>query len=196
MSDVERNIETLIVRALDKEISDDEQLALNRELIRNPAAQRLMEEYRRVDELTAAALGDALETDRLPLDPESLPDQHAMPAAGRPHRGWWLVPGAVAAALLAIFVARMPIGSSDARIADNPSVHTSIPIPVISGPVRPNNGIMRNAATGPQIKRSAGKDVFGVMGDDGNIYWIEVDRIWTLKRARPGTVLGRQNEEL
>jgi hypothetical protein len=48
----------------------------------------------------------------------------------------------------------------------------------------------------PRIKRSAGRDAFGIMGDDGNIYWIEVDRIWTLKKARPGTVLGRSSEEL
>lgn len=196
MSDVERNIETLIVRSLDGEISDDDQLALNRELIRNPAAQRLMEEYRRVDELTATALGQALGNDRLPLDPESLPSQDAMPSVRRPHRGWWLVPGAVAAALLAVFVARMPVGSSDTRLVDNPPGRTSKPIPIISRPVRPSNGIMRNAAAKPQIKRSAGKDVFGVMGDDGNIYWIEVHRIWTLKRARPGTVPGRRNEEL
>ena len=45
MKDVDPNIEKLIVRRLDNEISEDESLELDRELIRNPlfvAAVRLI----------------------------------------------------------------------------------------------------------------------------------------------------------
>ena len=48
---------------------------------------------------------------------------------------------------------------------------------------QPDN-IMRNAdmgTTAPRIHREKGRDVMGVIGDNGNIYWIEVDRIQTIR---------------
>ena len=64
---------------------------------------------------------------------------------------------------------------------------------------RPGNPqeMMHNVGTsplGPQIKRNTGREVFGVVGDDGNIYWIQVDRIRTMKRPRH-PVLGRSANE-
>ncbi|MCH7597054.1 MAG: hypothetical protein IID35_10895, partial [Planctomycetes bacterium] len=51
MSNIDENLERLIVRSLDGDLSEDEQLDLDRELIRNPDALRLMEEYGSIDRL-------------------------------------------------------------------------------------------------------------------------------------------------
>ena len=201
MSDVENNIERLIVRALDGEINEDDQLALNRELIRNPDARRLMEDYRRIDEMTASALGETLSNDPLPLDVATLPDQRETQHLRHgTHRAWWLAVGAVAAALLAAVSARFFVPTPQRQVfVDNTPLQREVPrIRPVERSYHPQDDVIRNASMNdrPRIKRSAGRDAFGIMGDDGNIYWIEVDRVWTLKKARPGMVLGRSSEEL
>ena len=73
MNPVDPKIERLIVRQLDGEITEAEQLELNRELLRNPGANRLLEEYRSLDATACEALQHVL-VDRLsPLDPPTLP---------------------------------------------------------------------------------------------------------------------------
>lgn len=49
---------------------------------------------------------------------------------------------------------------------------------------------MRTVGTNPgdtRIRRITGREVLGVVGEDGNIYWIEVDRILTIRRPIAGT---------
>lgn len=190
MAIVDKDIEGLIVRSLDETLSEDEELRLNRELVRNPDAQRMMEQYRSIDELAGAALHDTLDRDDLPLDPELLPNRAAMVSVPRRHSGWWLVPGAIAAALLALVVARFPITpSTHSMVADGDNgMSELVPMLVPSENVSPNltrpDNIMRNADMGtsaPRIRRETGRDVIGVIGDNGNIYWIEVDRIQTIR---------------
>lgn len=195
MNDVDKNIERLIARSLDGEITDDEQLALNRELIRNPEANRLMEEYLRMDALTAAALRDVMDVDALPLDPDLLPDRPAWKPTHRHRNHWWLIGGAVAAALLAAVTARLTAPVEHAGMQTH---RNTVPIPQVAQRSQPDDDIMRHTSmnANPRVQRSAGKDVFGVMGDDGTLYWIEVDRVWTLKRAQPGSVAGRSRNEL
>lgn len=191
MSDVEKdieNIERLIVRKLDGELSEDEELELNRELIRDPEARRLMEEYARIDGLAAAALSEALGDGSLSVDPAMLQDQGRRRAARGYNRGWWLVPGAIAAALLAIMLARFtPSAPTDQEIiAEQPRPSTRR-VPAVSPGYQPG-GLSHQAGyeQGPEkIRRDTGREVIGVVGDDGNIYWIEIDRIRTLKQ--PGT---------
>ena len=183
MAHVDNDIERLIVRSLDGELSEDEQLQLNRELIRNPKAQRLMEQYKQIDELAGAALHHVLAGDRIPLDPAALPDREQLQPAVRYHRGWWLVPGAIAAALLAIVVAQFSATpTTERRLADlnGGAANTVVPL---SDHVRYPAGIMRNAGTA--VRRSTGRDVFGVVGEDGSIYWIEVDSTKTFRRPKP-----------
>ena len=184
MAHVDNDIERLIVRSLDGELGEDEQLQLNRELIRNPKAQRLMEQYKQIDQLAGAALHHALDSDRIPLDPAALPDREQPQRVVRYHRGWWLVPGAIAAALLAIVVAQFsatpPAGPT---LADRNGGAPDRVVPVINRVPQPT-GIMRNAGT--TVRRSTGRDVFGVVGEDGNIYWIEVDRTKTFRRPKLG----------
>lgn len=195
-----KDIEKLIVRHLDGELSADEQLELDRELIRNPEAQRLMEEYTRIDELALGALDRVLGDDHTTFDPTTLP----MRGSGRRNSGafrWhrrvsnltyvlrYLAPGAVAAALLAIVVARFPLTpSSDTSVAERDLgvAHGVIPA---ARPTSETDEIMRTVRTGrpgTRIKRSTGREIFGVVGEDGNIYWIEVDRTWTIRRPMRG----------
>lgn len=183
MAHADNDIERLIVRSLDGELGEDEQLQLDRELIRNPEAQRLMEQYRQIDDLAGAALHHALAGDRIPLDPAALPDREQPQRVIRYHRGWWLVPGAIAAALLAIVVAQFSATpTAGPRLADlnGDAANTVVPV---SDHIRHPAGIMRNAGTA--VRRSTGRDVFGVVGEDGNIYWIEVDRTETFRRPKP-----------
>lgn len=199
METVAKDIEKLIVRRLDGELSEDEQLELDRELIRNPAAQRLMEEYKRIDDLAAAALDHALGDDRVSLDPADLPVRQAgrKPAGAFRRRRQvsnltyafrWLVPGAAAAALLAILVARFPLTPpSDSSLAerDRMAANGVTHAPQVASP---QPGIMREVGTaGPRtgIRRDTGREIIGVVGEDGNIYWIEVERVRTIKRPRP-----------
>ena len=60
MSAVDKDIERLIVRHLDGALSADEELELNRAILRDPDAHRLLEEYRRIDEFSAAVLDQVL----------------------------------------------------------------------------------------------------------------------------------------
>ncbi len=191
MAEMDKEIERLIVRCLDGELGENEQLLLNRELIRNPEARRLMEECKRIDELAAAAIGHELGEDRMPLDPLTLPDRTRSQPFRHYHRGWWLVPGAVAAALLAIVVARFPVvAPSPTSVVDNSRQHPNVVLPQI-GPIGQQQGLMRNVGTNPaSIKRDTGREVLGVVGDDGNIYWIEVDRIRTIKRPKRESAAG------
>ena len=193
MADMDKEIEKLIVRCLDGELSEDEQLLLNHELIRNPEARRLMEECKRIAELAAAAIGHELGEDRMPLDPLTLPDRTRSQPFRHYHRGWWLVPGAIAAALLAIVVARFPaVAPTPTSVANNSRQHANVVLPRIS-PAGQQQGVMRTVGTNPagtSIKRDTGREILGVVGDDGSIYWIEVDRIRTIKRPRRGWAAG------
>lgn len=195
------DIERLITRSLDGELSDEEQLALNRELIRNPQARQWLDDFRRIDTDAAEAMHDALATDQLPLDPETLPARDVVVTTRRLHQGWWMWPGVVAAAISAYFMARAPAPSLQhqqpvinqmAKI-DQPSTRPPFRAPLESSRQVP----MRNVGTVlPQIKRDAAREVIGVVGDDGNIYWIEVDRTYTYKRPGRSGATRRPRERI
>ena len=201
MARVGEDIEKLIVRRLDGELSEDEQLELDRELIRNPAAQRLMEEYKRIDDLAAAALDHALGDDPVSLDPADLPVRQAgrkpagairqrRQASNLTYASRWLVPGAAAAALLAILVARFPLTPPpDSSLSERERM-AGRDLTLSPERVSPPKDITRNAGTGapPGFRRDTGREIIGVVGEDGNIYWIEVERVRTIKRPRPRAV--------
>lgn len=186
MSNVDKDIERLIVRSLDGELSEDEALALNRELIRDPEAHRLMESYRRADELAAAALERAIGAGGPSFDPMQLAASSAkLPKRGW-HRGWLLLPGAVAAALLALMI-RLPAAppadsSAGAQLATGDRGSMQHSVPVVGNARKAGGPLMRNVDMRPRIKRDSGREVLGVVGDDGNIYWIEIGRVQTVKK--------------
>jgi len=176
--------ERLIVRRLDGEISADESLELSRELLRNPDLRRMAEEYEQADALAATALRSSVAGDDIDSYRERIqPARTAAPGYWRPHRGWLLIPGAIAAALLALWVPRpdWQAGTGERGIAQHSTLDPEwqVPRPGIerSNPV--DSSLMRTVGT--TTKRDRGRELLGVIADDGNIYWIEVDRKRTLR---------------
>jgi len=174
MQEHEDNLERLISRSLDGELSSDEQLELDRELIRDPRARRLMEDYRELDARSRNALG-AMADGQFTLRP------HAAGPLIPLRRGWrvrafWLAPGAIAAALLALLVPRPAFEGTP------PPQPMSYPAEF--GPLTdaPADGMYRPvSSTLPSVQRATGRDLVGVVGEDGNVYWIEVERTRTVR---------------
>ena len=193
MSEIDEHLERLINRALDGELNDDERLALDRELVRNPEARRLMDRCAELDDLA----GDALRM-RFGGEHESAPV--AAIAAGRPiqggyHRAWWLLPGAVAAALLAVFLVFASSESRQAPVAGGDQVDPGnnrrvAPIVNQHQPTMPDNGIMRavHRPVPARTDRAINRGIYGVRGRDGSILFIEVNHART--RAQPGNQSG------
>lgn len=184
MNELIEQIERMIVRSLDGALSDDERIELDRELIRNPHARQLMDEYRRVDELSAAALADIAREGTGADRVVACATQPALPRPGRFRRRWLFVPGAVAAAILALVIPKPGLDSLDrtrAPVLESPVTGS---VEARTAPfVRPfqRSGLMTPVALKPSVRRRTGRDLIGVMGDDGNLYWIEVERSRTIR---------------
>ncbi len=213
MEHVSHDIERLIVRRLDSALTENETLQLNRELIRNPEAQRLLEDYARVDAIASAALGEVLGGSDDGFDSSLLTPRLVRRGwRDRYHRGWWLVPGAVAAALLALVIPKPGLDGGRAipsvaapKLVGSAPTQTSVPvshantyrpamtsmpgdagISTVAGSRRSGSDLMRHVSDRPQhptLRRRTGREVIGVMGDDGNLYWIEVDRTRTIRQT-------------
>lgn len=188
MKQINQNIERLIVRSLDNDLNEQEQLELNRELIRNPDAREMLEQYSRVDALAVEALDQIVgETSREVCS--VIVDSHTQPIKIRHfNRSWFLVPGAIAAAVLAIALPRMTFEQTKPMIdtvATNQPTMATIP-QVQSNPlINVGQNQMMQPVSYPRTRRSTGREMLGVMGNDGKIYWIEVDRIRTIRENRP-----------
>lgn len=204
-------LERLICRKLDGMITEDEELSLNRELIRNPEARAMMVDYERADELAAAALSASLGAGEPTFSADEIVSASATshkPRGVRP--SWFLVPGAIAAALLAL---AMPLanqnsstgpGEANRPLVSDAGQRNRVPdraVPrVVDSPdlsSQSSQPRMRSAGTGGlkasdfKTRRYNGKDWLGVQGTDGNIYWIEFDRTQTVRTPRrdPRTML-------
>ena len=187
MRKVDGNIENMIVKRLDGELAEQDELTLDRELIRNPAARDMLESYERIDRLAGAALHDAIGTGETQVDAHAMP-RRAVANRAPSHRWiWQLATGAIAAAILAVFVARFTPGQSPSKptIADRMRPEP-IPRMIRSTPNLPGpENVMRNVGTSdPKMWRDTGREMFGVVGDDGNLYWIGIDRTRTAKLNR------------
>lgn len=183
MSNMDENLERLIVRSLDGDLSEDEQLDLDRELIRNPDALRLMEEYGSIDRLAVASLEALVCNDDFHVEaPSEIGAQRER--RGRHHRGWMLVSGAIAAAVLAIVIPRSAILPPEQREAIVQKAAPTTPRDFPGVRELQNQGMMHSVANGvlrPSVQRRTGRDLIGVIGDDGNLYWIEVERTRTVR---------------
>lgn len=170
--------ERLIARRLDGVITDEEMLSLDRELLRDPELRRTLEAYERIDALSADALLSAVGTDPTSVDLDAITSPARTLRMRRAHRGWFLIPGAIAAALLALVVPMPDFAGKDRPIVVNerPSMPMTMERP--TRPVSVSEGLLRNVNT---TKRSTGRDVIGVIDEDGNVYWIEVDRTRTIR---------------
>jgi hypothetical protein len=176
MSTDKLDYEVLMTRRLDDALSDEEALALDRELLRNPALRETFEVYARNDALTTEVLRREFDSGCGRVDIAAITQPPTVRRFARPHRGWLLIPGAIAAALLAMVVPMPRFLHTERPAVVN---HTLSPAPFEHGirPVSAQDGLYRNVNT---TKRNTGRDVIGVIGEDGNIYWIEVDRTRTV----------------
>lgn len=202
VSRTEMEIERLIGRCLDGEASEQEQLELQREMLRNPEVHRLFDESQRIDEVAGSALREILRSsgDAAPLKTSAEPPVPFGAAASGRRSGWripprWLfVPGAIAAAILALIIPS-PVGrvieqqtaqQTHAQRPTYPDGLATSAVPSMPGTLQAGDGLMRNVGMGaPQIQRKSGREVLGIVGDDGSIYWIEIDRTRTIRGRFP-----------
>ena len=88
-----------------------------------------------------------------------------------------MIPGAIAAALLAMVIPDAGHrGDSSVPLVANGDLY----------PVAPHipwseSNLARPVSTVPKIRSQTGRDVIGVVGDDGNLYWIEVEKKRTVR---------------
>lgn len=204
----DQNIERLIVRSLDSDLNEQEQLELNRELIRNPDAREMLEQYQRVDRLAVEALDQVIGETSADVCETITETQVQTFKMRKFNRGWLMIPGAIAAAIMAIAIPRIsfdqaqPQAVKETLVANQPANQPTLTtLPYIRPTVGSNtmmnagnnmdqNSLMRQASY-PRTRRNTGREMLGVMGDDGKIYWIEVDRIRTIRQNRP--TLGSRN---
>ena len=93
---IDPQIERLIVRRLDGELTPDEQLELDRVLLKDPAARDLLEAYGRIDRDAGDALALALagSTELVTEGPIHLADRRQRIQPGY-SKLWWSIPAAV-----------------------------------------------------------------------------------------------------
>ena len=175
----QNNSEQLINRLLDSELSLNAEHELNRTLIREPEMMRLRDDCQKIDALA----GQALETLRCGAEVDLGAVFGAAPIARRTvrmkaHRGWLMIPGAIAAALLAMVIPDSGYrGQTTAPlVTDRSNVLPIAPVSMWNG-----SELARPVSTAPKIRSQTGRDVIGVVGDDGNLYWIEVEKKRTVR---------------
>jgi hypothetical protein len=190
-------IESLIVRSLDGELSEDEQLELDRAVLRAPEARRLKEHYERIDALASAALDEAVGDQPPAFDPMALTGKGGAPRTGsgqrsltaaRHHWAWWLMPGAIAAAILAaLFIPTALLEPAPQQSQVSVPAGAQHTIPEVVSSSRPSKlPEVRPVLDAPRtIKRKTDRQYIGVLGEDGRIYWLEIDRIRTIKGLKP-----------
>jgi anti-sigma factor RsiW len=180
MSEISEQLERLINRSLDGDLDEDEQLELDRELIRNPQARQMLADYQSVDRIATVALDLAFGKE--PTS-ELQPTTHAGVVAHprRRHAVRWLIPGAIAAALLATVIPnpwQRAMKSPSERIVSAP-MPSSSPMAGADRASVPARTVSMNSGA-PARHRDMGRDIIGVLGDDGNLYWIEVEKTRTV----------------
>ncbi|MCP4248009.1 MAG: hypothetical protein GY778_13255 [bacterium] len=197
MSPVNSRIEQLIVRRLDGELTDVERLELDRALIRDPNARRLLQESERIDVLAGASLTAAVERDG-----EDNTDglSYVPPAAARRSysRVWWAMPAAVAAAL-ALGAILLPQKTETPGIVRIDSVTTQ-PTDSEGGSrpisINPDAGLRQASYESPGVERAVQQNLLYVVGDDGRIYVIDQQRIRTTRQPTRGANIRQVSGDL
>ncbi|MCP4590914.1 MAG: hypothetical protein GY842_09220 [bacterium] len=187
MMQFDENLERLINRSLDGELSEAEQHELDCELIRNPEARALLERHQELDDLAVDTLRSQWNSSAVATD---FLDQDLPLVARSYHRAWWLLPGAVAAALLAAVWILPGVNTSPSSVGDVASQGAPAPVRQQAVPVQSaqwQGGIIPVDNRPARTDRAIDRGYYGVRGSDGNIYLIEVER--TRSRQQPGTGL-------
>jgi len=199
-------LEHLIVRQLDGAIGSDEELALNRGLIRDPQARQLADDYRKIDDWATAALESAVLGSGAPFEAASVLERVVAISARRSSysRSWWLLPAAIAAALgFAVMTRETSTLDDSIRVAARPPLEVQPTTNV--HPWSTHRGLQADSvrrASGLEaepmrsLKRNVDRDLLGVLGDDGNIYWLEVDRTKIIHEPDRSSAVRRASGDL
>lgn len=105
-----------------------------------------------------------------------------------------MIPGAIAAALLATVIPQ-PV-SMPTHDPYRQSMTQTAP-PIVNSKhdwSATGAGLMRPVGTAPRTRSDRGRELIGVVGDDGNLYWIEVERTRTI-RLPASSEAGRSNSD-
>jgi anti-sigma factor RsiW len=183
MTGHDERIESLMNRSLDGDLSEAEQLELDRTLIRSPDVRREYERMQRIDRLAAEGLRVIVPWDE--MTPVPAPDTGVRGPRSRTRKLWWAVPAVAAAAglvVLALLNFRGAANRSDRDVAaanDN----AGAVLRVSQDGNRPLQPVVPGSR--PHLTdRAMDRNWIGIEGDDGRIYWIETDRVRTLERSR------------
>lgn len=203
MRSLDEHDELRIVREIHGELGDEESLALNRDLLKDPELRRVHEAYAGINRLAGESLGELLskparladEAGASGIDPCSASDRGNVLRRGVRVSWWrrveqWFVPLSAAAALLmAVAMPAPPGGASkktatggvDGRVGSfrSPGAGAPLSLPVSTAP-------------GHIQRRDTQRDVIGVVGKDGRYYILELDRT----RAVEGQGVGRKRAGL
>ena len=185
MKEVNDRIERLIVRRLDGEITPDEELELDRELLRLPEARALLESYQAIDELSAEVIatcaGRPSADQPLRLVPSGRP-----PARTKRH-SWMLYASALAAGLALVIIWRTPEAAPPqatpgemqvARGSASPDRPTPKHVVPRVGESGGDVGVWRVADRPAQrLERFTDRNVILVPGRDGNVYLLNLDNV-------------------
>lgn len=170
------NSELWISRLLDGELSEDAQLQVNRELLREPELMRLRDDYQKIDTLAASAL-DSLRNGAVDLDAVfGAAAQQSQRASIGARRGWIMIPGAIAAAILAMVVPSPSYRPSTQVVTDDSALYSPKP-----GAVWGGSELATPVSTVPRVRSHTGRDLIGAMDESGNLYWIEVEKKTTVR---------------
>ena len=182
-------IEDQILKSLDGGLGEDALLDLQRTVLRGPQARSLMEAHQQIDALAGEVIRAAVDDEPLSFDPMELTRTAPTVPVARHHWSWWMIPGAIAAAIAIVLMipkVNPPSAPTMQMVKQTPS-RNQAPIPQITpgGQPRPvDYGGVIPVSTQPQrVRRQTLRDYTGVIGTDGKLYLIEIDRTRTLRRG-------------
>lgn len=186
----ENSIEDQILKSLDGTLDDQALLDLQRTVMRDPQARRLMDEHQRIDALAGEVIRAAVDDQPLSFDPMALTQAAPTPPIARHHWSWWMIPAAMAAAIaIVLMIPEVNLTSApQGQLADRAASNIDSPLPQtrnVGGDRRPMDygGVIPVSTRPNRVRRQTLRDYTGVIGADGRLYLIEVDRTRTLRRT-------------
>ena len=197
----DERIERLINRKLDGELTHEERLELDRALIRSPQHQRMLEELQCIDAVCAESIRADVEADSGKPVEIYRPVAHVPFPNRKPSRYWWVIPGGIAACLAWFSVSGgliglgtggpTAMGPGGSTVIDGSSLTDGRDLARFgqSSILRPVSATSLPPWTGGVSDDRRNTGVYWVVGSDGNIYLIELDRIQSYRRprsSRPG----------
>ena len=199
MTPIPEHLERLMNRRLDGELSAEESLYLDRELMRNAEARGWYDSLRRMDGVCGTVLEQRFGAVRETCVPAERVGGAVSAGRGigrrRWNRGWLLVPGSIAAALLATVIPFPRLGTERAALEPvPPRMASTLPTPstpmgMVPYPVASDGGVMRLADwSRPRTLRNTDRGVWGIRQRDGSVLLIEVDRIQMVRAPAEGVV--------